>query len=81
MGGYPACGNTWNKKPYTDVFRAGFLVLLIGAGLTAVGDLGAALAFPCPTTPTSYGFEVRPVGDDDYNTWDITSGGFVITSG
>lgn len=41
-------------------------------------DLG--LTFPCPTIATSYGFEVQPVNDNDNVAWDITTGGFIITS-
>jgi len=78
-GGYPAYGDTWNKKPYTDVHKGTFQASSSGSGpATVLDNLG--LTFPCPTTATSYGFEVQPVNDNDSVTWDITSGGFVITS-
>jgi len=57
----------------------------VGTFLVPAGGTGPAvvledygLTFPCPVTTTRYGYRVRPVGDNDYVTWDITRGGFVI---
>lgn len=46
---------------------------------TVVEDFG--LTFSCPATTTKLGFEVSPVGDNDYVIWNITKGGFIITCG
>ncbi|PUU81107.1 hypothetical protein B9Z19DRAFT_1062905 [Tuber borchii] len=57
-----------------------FLVPLTGVGpAIVVNDLG--LTSPCPATTTNRDYEVRPVGNDDIVTWDITKGGFIITCG
>ena len=57
-----------------------FQVPPTGAGpAIVVNDFG--LTFPCPVTATKLGYEVRPVWDSDYVTWDITKGGFIITCG
>lgn len=76
-GGYPAYGDTWNKKPYTDIHKGTFQVSTSGPG-QVLGDYG--LTFPCPKKATSYGYEVQPVNDDDYVSWDITTRGFIITA-
>jgi len=79
-GGYPAYGNTWNKKPYTDIHKGTFETSEDGPGpATVLADYG--LKFPCPKAATSYGFEVQPVNDNDCIVWDITKGGFIITCG
>lgn len=78
-GGYPAQGNTWNKKPFTDQHKGTFLTSEDGTGAATVLE-NFGLKFPCPEFATSYGFEVQPVGDNDYVLWDITKGGFVITA-
>ena len=77
-GWYPTADNTWNKKPYTDIHKGTFTTTNSGAGAaTVVEDFG--LTFDCPSTSTKYGFEVQPVWDNDYVTWDITKGGYTIT--
>lgn len=79
IGGYPAYGNTWNMKPYTDQHKGTFQTSSDGKGpATVLANYG--LTFPCPTFSTSYGFEVQPVNDNDSITWDITKAGFIITS-
>ena len=78
-GGYPAFGNTWNKKPFTNVHKGTFQTSTSGSGPSNVlEDFG--LTFPCPTIATSYGFEVQPVNDNDNVAWDVTTGGFIITA-
>jgi len=79
-GGYPAYGDTWNKKPYTDQHKGTFEVLKEDGKGPAKVLANYGLTFPCPTVATSYGFEVQPVNDNDYVVWDITAGGFVITA-
>ncbi|RPA90606.1 hypothetical protein L873DRAFT_1820814 [Choiromyces venosus 120613-1] len=77
--GYPADGNTWDNKPSTDVYKGTFQTSASGAGpATVVEDSG--LTFNCSTDPTSYGYEVQPVWDDDKVTWDSTTSGFIITA-
>jgi len=74
--GYPAEGNTWESKPSTDNHIGTFLVNIPGPA-TVLED--HSLTFPCPATATKLGYEMQPVNDDDYVTWDITSGGFIMT--
>ncbi|CUS14186.1 unnamed protein product [Tuber aestivum] len=77
--GYPSNGNTWNSKPSTNVHKGTFLASVNGAGpATVVEDFG--LTFDCPSSATNLGYEVQPVWDDDFITWDITTGGFVISA-
>ncbi|PUU81106.1 hypothetical protein B9Z19DRAFT_1122519 [Tuber borchii] len=77
--GYPACGNTWNSRPWLDVHKGSFLALDGPVPATVVEDFG--LTFPCRATTTRLGFDVSPIGDNDYVIWDITKGGFIITCG
>ena len=72
LGYPPSDGNTWTSKPYTDIHKGTFQ----STG-TVVEDFG--LTFSCPSVTTTYGFEVQPVWDNDYVTWDTTTAGFVIT--
>ena len=74
--GYPADGNTWESRPYTDVYKGTFLVSIPGPAVV-VEDSG--LTFNCPLTITKYWYEVQPVWDDDSVTWDCKRGGFIIT--
>ena len=76
--GYPAPGNTWNVKPSTNIELGSFKVSTTGAG-TVVDNFG--LTFACPLTTTNYGYEVHPVNDNDSVTWDLATGGFIITCG
>jgi len=77
-GWYPTALDTWNVRPYKDIHKGTILVSTTGADLDTVSeDFG--LAFDCPSTTTSYGFDVVPVGGYDYVIWDITKGGFIIT--
>jgi len=76
LGGYPADGNTWESKPYTDVHKGTFLVSIPGPAVV-VENIG--LTFDCPKTTTKFGYEVQPVWDDDSVTWDCKTGGFIIT--
>jgi len=72
--------DTWNTGIYRDLHKGTFLVSSTGAGpATVVEDFG--LTFPCPSTTTNRGFEVKAVGNNDYVIWDITKGGFIITCG
>ena len=75
LGGYPADGNTWQSKPYTDALKGTFQVSILGLA-TDVEDFG--LTFDCPKTATKYGYEVQPVSDGSV-AWDISTGGFIIT--
>ena len=74
--GYPAEGNTWESKPPTNNHIGTFLVP-IPDPVVVVEDFG--LKFNCPATTTKFGYEVQPVWDDDYVTWDCKTGGFIIT--
>jgi len=75
-GGFPTNGNTWNSHPFTNKHIGTFLVPASGVGpATVLEDFG--LTFTCPTTTT--GYEVQPVNDNDSVTWDITTGGFILT--
>ncbi|PUU81113.1 hypothetical protein B9Z19DRAFT_1062911 [Tuber borchii] len=74
--GYPAKENTWESKPSTNNHIGTFLVSISGPAVV-VEDFG--LTFECPKTTAKYGYEVQPVWDDDHVTWDITTGGFIIT--
>ena len=79
-GRYPASGDTWNSHPFTNNQLGTFLVPLGGSGqATVVQDFG--LTFPCPTADVKNGYEVQPVNDDDSVTWDIATGGFILTCG
>ncbi|CAZ80318.1 unnamed protein product [Tuber melanosporum] len=73
--GYPTDNSTWNSKPSTNNHIGTFKASAPGPP-RVIEDYG--LTFHCPTTPTKYGFEVQPVGDDDYVAWNIRTGGFVI---
>ncbi|RPA90604.1 hypothetical protein L873DRAFT_1820811 [Choiromyces venosus 120613-1] len=76
--GYPADGDTWYNKPSTNNQLGTFLTSDSGAGpATVVEDFG--LTFDCPTVPTSYGYEVQPVWDNDNVTWAARTSGFFIT--
>jgi len=74
--GYPTDKSTWDSKPSTDVHKGTFLVSIPGPAVV-VEDFG--LTFDCPKTPAKYGYEVQPVWDYDRVTWDIKTGGFIIT--
>jgi len=74
--GYPAEGNTWESKPSTNNHIATFLVNIPGPA-TVLED--HSLTFPCPATTTRLGYEVQPVNDNDYVSWAIDRGGFIIT--
>ena len=74
---YPAPDDTWNTRPFLDVYKGTFIVSATGAGKATVFE-DSGLTFPCPATTTNYGFDVAPVWDD-YVIWDITKGGFIIT--
>ena len=76
--GYLAKDNTWESKPSTNKHIGTFLVLIPGPAVV-LEDFG--LTFDCPKTTTNLGYEVQPVWDDDSVTWDITTGGFIITCG
>ena len=78
--GYPSAGNTWHSRPPRNILKGNFKVSATGAGpAVVVEDFG--LAFPCRTTTTRLGYNVGPVGYNDYVIWDIAKGGFVITCG
>ncbi|KAG0642329.1 hypothetical protein HOY80DRAFT_950728 [Tuber brumale] len=70
------CRNTWNQKPSTNN-HIGTFQATQPPPPTVIEDFG--LTFDCPTVPTKYGYEVQPVGDYDWVTWNIRTGGFVIT--
>lgn len=77
---YPVFGDTWDWRPYTDINKGTVQVSATGVGPAAVvEDFG--LTFPCPATAAKRGYQVSQVGDDDYVSWDITKGGFIITCG
>ncbi|PUU81108.1 hypothetical protein B9Z19DRAFT_972524 [Tuber borchii] len=76
LGYPPSAGNTWNSKPYTDIHKGTFQTAGSSTG-TVVEDFG--LTFNCPSVITNYGFEVQPVWDNDYVTWDTTTAGYIIT--
>jgi len=76
LGYYPTDKNTWNSKPYTDIHKGTF-VTAGSSPATVVEDFG--LTFDCPATSTKYGFEVQPVWDTDYITWNTQTQGVVIT--
>ena len=78
VSGYPTDGNTWKSKPHIDVYKGTFLVSIPGPAVV-VENFG--LTFNCPVTTTKYWYEVQPVWDDDYVTWDCKTGGFIITCG
>jgi len=81
-GGYPASGNTWTSKPFTDRYLVTFLVSPTGEGPARVVDGDpSSLTFSCPVTFVNLGYELDPVGDDDYVSWDITRRGLIITCG
>lgn len=77
-GRYPVDGDTWNKKPFTNNHIGTFVTTDAGPGpATVVEDFG--LTFPCPATTTKYGFEVQPVWDNVFVSWDCTKAGYFIT--
>jgi len=81
-GRYPASSDTWNWKPYTDRYLGTLLVSPTGAGPAVVvdgGDFG--FAFGCPAITVNLGYELDPVWDDVFVSWDITKGGLIITCG
>ena len=79
LGGCPTSGKTtWESKPYTDIHKGTFQVSIPGPA-AVVEDFG--LAFDCPVATTKYGFELQPVWDNDFVTWDISKGGLIITCG
>ena len=73
--GYPTEKSTWESKPSTNEHVGTFLVSIPGPAVV-VENFG--LTFDCPKTTTKFGYEVQPVWDDDYVTWDIKTGGFII---
>ena len=77
--GYPTCGNTWTTRPPLNIHKGTFLAPNGAGPATVLEDFG--LTFPCPATTTKLGFDVSPVGDNDYVIWDIAKGGFIITCG
>jgi len=80
INGYPANGNTWNSKPFTDIHKGTFITSNTGGGPATVLE-GFGLTFPCPISTTTYQFELQPDWDDDSITWDTAVGGLVITCG
>ena len=79
MIGYPGPSDTYNHKPPVDVYLGSFLVPPTGTGPATVVE-GFEPTLGCPATTTKYGLFVRSrFGDDNYVTWDITKGGFIIT--
>ena len=77
--GYPKDGNTYNSKPSTDKQLGAFQTSTTGAATLLQGFEG--LTFACPSNTSNLGYEVHPVGDNDSVTWDIATGGFIITCG
>ncbi|PUU81103.1 hypothetical protein B9Z19DRAFT_652823 [Tuber borchii] len=75
---YPQSGNTWNSKPSTNQELGAFQTSTTGAA-TVMQNFG--LTFACPTTNTKLGFETHPVNDNDSVTWDVPTGGFILTCG
>ena len=76
LGWCPTSKSTWVSKPYTDIHKGTFQVSIPGPA-AVVEDFG--LTFDCPKTTAKYGFELQPVWDDDFVTWDISKGGLIIT--
>ncbi|KAG0126278.1 hypothetical protein HOY82DRAFT_120190 [Tuber indicum] len=73
--GYPTTKSTWNSKPSTNIHIGTFEASVPGPP-KVIEDFD--LTFDCPTTPTQFGFEVQPVGDNDFVAWNTRTGGFVI---
>lgn len=77
-GRYPKSGDTWDMKPYTDIHKGTFTTTASGSGpATVIEDFG--LTFKCPSVSTQYGFEVQPVWDNDFVSWNCNTGGYIIT--
>ena len=76
---YPTSASTWNTRPSTNNQLGTFQASTTGAA--TVLQTFPGLTFACPSTTANLGFEVHPVNDNDSVTWDIATGGFVITCG
>ena len=76
---YPTSTTTWNTRPSTNNQLGTFQASTTGAATLLQGFPG--LTFACPSTTTNLGFEVHPVNDNDSVTWDVPTGGFILTCG
>lgn len=76
---YPKVGDTYNSKPSTNNQLGTFQTSTTGAATIIQGFPG--LTFACPSVTSYLGFETHPVNDNDSVTWDVPTGGFILTCG
>ncbi|KAL7272066.1 hypothetical protein RUND412_005148 [Rhizina undulata] len=74
LGGPVTEANTYNSRPYRNVEVGWF-----GAawGLEASWIYYGDDTFNCPSSPTTLNYELVPVNDNDYVSWDVPNGFYI----
>jgi len=73
VGGPITQANTFNSRPYRDQHKGTFTAYPYGSGFASWVNQGGN-TFDCPTGPTTLGYEVVPVGDNDAIYWTAPRG-------